>query len=269
MFNRWLNDRMKLNMVRSIVALIRKVKGNPIQVANMAEGSLTSARKAPDGSLYQRAPEGVSIFTTNEGVDYELKSPNLQAADVQHDGRNILLAIASGVGMAEYAVTSDASNANYASTMVAEAPMTREFYDWQDFFADLFKEMFERIIQWGIDTGRIPGKEKVTVTDPKTGVETEEIIETETECEIVWPELVHRDIEKETKAYMLQKQAGWLSDRTASVRLDLDPEEEREQIRKEEERNEADGDFNEDEPDDKQFNKVRDAATAEEEPPEK
>ena len=105
MYSRWVKDRMKLNMVRSIVGLVRKVVGNPTQAANLIKAQATDRLKAPDKSSYAKMPEGVSVFTTNKGVDYDLKSPNLQAADVHHDGRAILLAIAAGVGMPEFMVT--------------------------------------------------------------------------------------------------------------------------------------------------------------------
>jgi capsid protein len=272
MYGKWIDDRMKLNMVRSIVGLIRKVSGTTTQAENIAKGYETSKLKNPDETYLARMPEGVSVITTNKGVDYDLKSPNLQAADSQHDGRNLLVAIAAGVGMPEFMVTSDASNANYASTLVSEAPGVMEFEDWQDFFELLFKDIFETAINVGVDTGAIPENitEEVTKVDPETGeVKTETVTrEISRECDIVFPEIVHRDILKETQAYVLQSQNGWISDQTAQARLDLDPEEEEEKMRqKEEEEGEP-----EDTPEDKAFEKVRDeeiAKATETEVPEK
>jgi hypothetical protein len=37
-------------------------------------------------------------------------------------------------GLPEFMITGDASNGNYASTMIAEGPGEREIEDWQDFF---------------------------------------------------------------------------------------------------------------------------------------
>lgn len=105
MYRKWIKDRMKLNYIRSLIGLHRKVKGGTAEVASLAAGYETSKLKAPDGTAKMRVPEGVSVVTTNEGVDYDFKTPNLQAADVATDGRHVLLSVAAGVGLPEYMVT--------------------------------------------------------------------------------------------------------------------------------------------------------------------
>ena len=105
MYRDWLKDRMKLNKVRATVALIKKVTGTPTQTANIKSANETTTKTNPDGTAKQKAPVGVSVFTTNKNVDYELKSPNLQASDVQHDGRTLILAISAGVGLPEFMVS--------------------------------------------------------------------------------------------------------------------------------------------------------------------
>lgn len=241
MFNKWLNNRMKLSIVRAIVGLIRKVTGSPTQAANLATAYNTSKYQAPDKSFYHRAPEGVSIITANRGVDYELKSPNLQAADAQHDGRTLLLAISAGAGLTEAMVTSDAKGTNYASSLIAEAPANMEFQDWQEHFSYLFKDMFERVIKAGIEKNKIPQsylvQKEIKIKNPITGEITIKTVtvkeEVSTECEIIFPEITHRDIFKETQALLIQNQQGWASNKTCQGRLDLDADFENEQIKKE------------------------------------
>ena len=229
MYKKWMDDRMKLNEIRNTVALIKKVKGNPTQAANIKTKYDTSQKTNPDGTALQRAPKNVSVYTTNQNVDYDLKSPNLQAGDVQHDGRALLLSIAAGAGLPEFMVTSDSSNSSYASTMVAEAPAVMEFEDWQDYFAEAFKEMFDRVIKNAIKNNKVPEIE-VTIVDGK-----ESRLPTSTECSITFPDLVSRDIEKETKAYVMQALQGWLSDVSASSKLDLNYEEEQRLIEQQDE----------------------------------
>jgi len=265
-YKTWLRDRINLNRLRSMVGLVRKVEGTPTQAANIKAGYETSARTAPDGTPLMRAPDGVSLFTVNKGVSYEFMTPNLQASDVQNDGRAILLAVAAGAGQPEYMVTSDASNANYASTMVAEAPGVREFIDWQDFFGEQFREMYMKVIRAGIEAGALPSKETYTdyIDSEETVVQqptpqermaaaaTGEIVEpktvlakrkkpvkrrrdTSTECLVIFPEVIHRDIKAETEAYQIQEGIGVISKRTIAARLDLDYDEEVEQMRREDE----------------------------------
>lgn len=240
MYKKWLIDRMKLNEIRNTVALIKKTRGTPTQAANIATGHETTRKLAADNTTLHRAPKNVSVYTTNQNVDYELKSPNLQAQDVQHDGRGLLLAVAAGSGLPEFMISSDASNGSYASTMIAEGPGVMEFEDWQDFFGELFKEMFRRVIQNGIKNNRIPENEKVMEKRLMPGGTMEEVMITvpiSLECSITFPDIVSRDIKAETDAYILQNNQGWISDQTASGRLDLDYEEEQrliEQVESEE-----------------------------------
>jgi hypothetical protein len=248
MYKKWLDDRMRLNLIRATLALVKKVQGTTDQVASIASAQRTVNAAAPDGTPYAKLPEAASIFTASQGVEYQLLSPNLQASDVKEDGRNILLAVSAGAGLPEYMVTSDASNANYASTMVAEAPGVREFMDWQDFFGLCFQEICTKALMAGIKAGEVPTHEeveiKLRVTDPETMEAHEESFraqqEVSTDVTVTFPELVHRDIEKETKSYVQQVMQGWMSNRTASTRLDLDYDYEREQIDIEEERGEGD-----------------------------
>jgi hypothetical protein len=245
MYKKWMMDRMKLNEIRNTVALIKKVKGTPTQTANVATKYPTYQKQNPDGTLLHKAPKNVSVYTTNQNVDYDLKSPNLQASDVQHDGRALLLSIAAGAGLPEFMVTSDSSNSNYASTMTAEGPAVMEFEDWQDFFAEAFKGMFERVIKHAIKNNKVPDFETITekeIQPDGTEKETTKKQPTSTECSITFPDLVSRDIEKETKAYILQSNQGWLSDVTASANLDLNYEDEQRMIGQQDEDTNAEKD---------------------------
>jgi len=251
MYKKWLTDRMKLNETRGTVALVKNVKGSPTNTANVATKYDTSRKTNVDGTPMARAPKNVSVFTTNGNISYEMLSPNLQASDVQHDGRALLLNIAAGSSLPEYMVTSDASNGSYASTMVAEGPAVMEFEDWQDFFGEAYKVMFERVIEDGISKGKIPKMESYTEREvqPDKSIKEVKITEpTSTECSITFPDLVARDIKAETESYILQNNAGWMSNTTAQGRLDLDHEQEMDLMAKESEEDPED-EFKKDEED--------------------
>ena len=248
----WISDRMKLNKIRAVMGLIKKVKGTSVQAENIATSNLTTKRKAPDGSAYDRVPEGVSVVTTNQGVDYEFKTPNLQASDVQHDGNTLLNQIAAGEGFPNWMITSDPSNANYASSLVSEAPGVKELQDWQDFYYDTFQEIYRRVMQNGIDNDSLPEMEEVEVISySETG---EKIIEKEMkaidlEAYIIFPELVHRDIFNETRSLGMQRSEGALSLHNYSAKLDLDYEEEQEMRKQEKKESGEDEDSKEPEGD--------------------
>ena len=258
MFKDWQRDRMKLNKIRALIGLVRKVNAGPTEAANIAKAYETSRRLAPDGTSYHQTPEGVSIITANKGVDYEFKTPNLQAGDVAEDGRGVLRSACAGVGQPEYVVTSDASNSNYASTMVAEAPFVREVMDWQDFFKTTFETIFEQVIEYAMDQGVIPRKteeesEEPTI-DPITGVPmidpltgkpavtiTMKTVPVPCTCKVVFPEIIHRDIKQETDALTIQLNNRTLSKHTYASRLDADYDSEKEIIKQEEEEDAEEG----------------------------
>ena len=228
----WLQDRVKLNKLRTTVGLVRQVTGSPGKTAAIKSGTDTKNLRTPDGSAKFQMPESVSVFTTNKGVDYDFKTPNLQAADVANDGRAILLAIAAGVGVPEFMLSSDASNNNYASALVAEAPGVMEFMDWQDTFADYFQRIHKRVIEAGIAVGRIPAEvtEDVIYDDGTKGKETRPV---HTDANIVFPEVTHRDFLKEVQGYEKLWGMGIASKETTSTHVGLDYDAEQEKIKHE------------------------------------
>ncbi|GAH57387.1 unnamed protein product, partial [marine sediment metagenome] len=135
------------------------------------------------------------------------------ASDVSEDGRRILLQVAVGAGLAEYMVTGDASNANYASTMVAESPAVRTFQDWQKFFGDWFEKIFKRVMLKVLETG------------------SKEIETVQTE----FPPLLHRDFKEETEAIGMQRDREIISMQSARGQLGLSHEEEEDRLKVERE----------------------------------
>lgn len=247
-YSEWIDRRVKMSLIRNAVALVKTVMGTSSKVDGVAAKFETKNKTAADGTNIQQVPKGVSMYVANKGVDYEFKTPNVQASDAQHDGRAILLGISAGAGLPEFMITSDASNASYSSTMVAEAPGTMEFEDWQEDFEDLFRDIYTAMIETAIAGQLLPSQiydtEEVPVINTATGEKSIEKItvsrDLSTECSITFPELIHRDIKVETDALTMQKNNEWISDHTASARLDLNYEEEQDLIRRERENEEAD-----------------------------
>ncbi len=227
-YQQWLDDRIILNKVRSAVALVRKVEGTPAQAAAISAQQRRSA--SGDNRDVQAMLRPGTVITASGGVSYEFLSPNLQASDVKEDGRQILLAVATAVGLPEYMVTGDASNANYASTMVAESPGVREFEDWQAFFGDVFGKIYTRAIKTAIDAGDIPGQETHDVEDAETGIVTPEMCDTPITCNVQFPPLIHRNLWEETQSYAVHNAQGWASDETIAGKLGYNYTEEQERV---------------------------------------
>lgn len=202
-YSEWLDDRIVLNKVRTAIALIKKVTGTSGTVDSIRDKQL-SERQSAD-KYKQKAFNAGTIITASKGIEYEMLSPNINAADAANDGRNMLLGVAAGCGMPEMMLTADYSNANYSSSVTAQNPFVREVEDWQDFWEFYYMQLFEECIIEGKEKGDIPENES-------------------TECIVAWPPLILADIQKNNAAREIQHRNKILSKKTWSMKEDLDPE---------------------------------------------
>jgi hypothetical protein len=133
--------------------MIKKVEGTPTEVANAAN-KIPQASNTASGETKKQSLRGGTIITEGPGVTYRMESPNINASDVKEDGRNIKLSLAAGTNVPEY-ILGDASNANFASTLVAESPFVKSIQSWQIFLEYWFGKLFKMVIQSAVDAGQI------------------------------------------------------------------------------------------------------------------
>lgn len=207
-YEEWLNDRVVLNKVRSAIALVRTVSGSAKNVKSIRDENL--ANRHILGNRV-KLPRAGTMITSSKGIEYNMLSPNIQAADVKDDGRNMLLSVAAGVGFPEMIFTADYSNANYASSLTAMNPFIREIEDWQDYFESFYKELFDKVMQAKKDVGKLA--ENV-----------------DTECEIEFPPIIQADLDKLTKAYEILYKYRVVSRKTWRHKMDLDDDTEKANI---------------------------------------
>ncbi len=197
----WLEDRIVLNKIRTAIALIKKYdtssqKLKQIRDENMSD-QLSATRKR------QQAFSAGTVIHSSKGVEYELLTPNINASDVEADGRAILLAIAAAVGFPEMILTADYSNANYSSSLIAQNPFVREIEDWQDFFSTFYRNLFAVVVQASIDSGELPKN-------------------TSTKSRIEFPPMILADLEKIAKAFEILFKFKAISKKTWQHKMGLD-----------------------------------------------
>ena len=205
-----LRNMSVLAEVQSAIALIRK--------------HTTAARSALEQFVRQEAqPQpavGVqatpirrygpgTILDVFAGVDYDFPASRINAANYVAVLQAELRAIAARLVMPEFMLTSDASNANYASTMVAEGPAVKMFERLQqDMIADDL-EVLWFALRAGADAGRLP----------------RQVLE-DVEIQCVPPPLCARDRLREAQADRILVLSGAMSARTMALRHGLDPDRE-------------------------------------------
>jgi hypothetical protein len=177
--------------------------GADATVTNTLTGQSTSFRRYGPGT----------ILDTHADIDYDFPAAGLDAGSFISVLQAELRAIASRLVMPEFMLTSDASNANYASTMVAEGPAMRMFARLQAEQVADDVELMSRVVANAVAAGRLP-------SDVLTAIEIIGIA----------PTLAVRDQMQEAQRFQIEKSNGILSPQTWTQRLGLDYEQEQTNI---------------------------------------
>jgi capsid protein len=155
-FERWLETTLIARKLQASIVLWRKVTGAAADssiVADVGErGPIYDGGSAIPREKYRAG----TILTTSEGTDLQYLNPTTHFRDGVPLGRLMLLCAAAGSGLPEYMLTSDASNANYASTLVAEGPAVKLFHSEQLFFAGEWNRLWRWVLSQFVSSGQLP-----------------------------------------------------------------------------------------------------------------
>jgi capsid protein len=157
-------ERLLRNMsivaeIQSAIALIRKHRGasrSGIEqfVANDADASVSSGISGRTRHFSQYGPG--TILDAPAGMEYDFPARNLDASSFVAVLQAELRAIAARLVMPEFMFTSDASNSNYASTLVAEGPAVKMFERLQAGMIEHDRAVMWRVIDNAIAAGTLP-----------------------------------------------------------------------------------------------------------------
>ncbi len=207
-----LRNMSVVSEIQSAIAVIRKHRaatsaGLEQFVAGQADLSVTSAATGRTSHFQRYAPG--TILDAVAGTEYEFPAAGIDAGRYVTVLQAELRAIASRLVMPEFMLSSDASNANYSSTMVAEGPAVKMFERLQhDMLADDV-ELLWRVVHHAVDCGRLPA-EAISTVDLRG----------------IPPRLAVRDRLKDAQADQILVRNGAMSAQTMAMRHGLDPEQE-------------------------------------------
>lgn len=204
--------------IQSAIAVIRKHRaataaGLEQFVAGQADLSITSAGTGRTSHFQRYAPG--TILDAVAGTEYEFPAAGIDAGRYVIVLQAELRAIASRLVMPEFMLSSDASNANYASTMVAEGPAVKMFERLQHEMLEDDVELLWRVVRHAVESGRL-------TTEALTSVEIRGIP----------PRLAVRDRLKDAQADQILVRNGAMSIPTMALRHGLDAEQEEQLIRR-------------------------------------
>ncbi|MDX1961831.1 MAG: phage portal protein [Pirellulales bacterium] len=201
--------------IQSAIALIRKHRAagrGGVEAFVAGQADATAPNMGSGGGARSRTWQHFSpgtILDAPGSIEYEFPAAQLNAGSYVAILQAELRAIASRLVMPEFMLTSDASNANYSSTMIAEGPAMRMFARLQAEQVAADQVVLEKALQTAITAGRLPR-------------DTLEL------CEItaVPPSLAVRDQLQETQRRRIEYQSGILSAQTWSQQTGLDYDQE-------------------------------------------
>ena len=177
-----LNNMSTLSQVQTAIAMIRKMMTSTNSSVKRFLGDVQKQTTGIDSGVagtgesmpnVQGFPPG-SILNSNGSVEYEFPSagvdPSRYVAALDAD----LRAAAARVVMPEFMFTSNASNGNYASTMVAEGPAVKMFQRLQHdeimYEEELMNDALEVAVQFGLLTESEVEETTVQISGPEIAV---------------------------------------------------------------------------------------------------
>jgi capsid protein len=202
--------------IQSAIALIRKhrqgtASGVQQFVASQADATATSTATGRTQTFRRYGPG--TILDAHANIEYDFPAANVDAANFVAVLQAELRAVASRLVMPEFMLTSDASNANYSSTMIAEGPAMRMFARLQAEQVCDDLEVIWRAVNSAVAAGKL-------LPDTATLIN----------IQAVPPSLVVLDQLKETQRFRIEHAAGILSPQTWSQRDGLDYDQEQANI---------------------------------------
>ena len=197
--------------IQSAIALIRKhvsatTTGVEQFVANQADASVTSAATGRTSHFRRYGPG--TILDAATGTEYEFPAAALEAGKYVIVLQAELRAIASRLVMPEFMLSSDASNANYSSTMVAEGPAVKMFQRLQHDMIEDDRDVMWRVLTAAVEAGRL-SPETLDAVD----------------VQAVAPTLAVRDRLREAQADQILLRNGAMTVETMAMRHGVEREE--------------------------------------------
>jgi hypothetical protein len=198
--------------IQSAIALIRKHRGGSrTAVEQFVSGQADlSVNRAGTGrtATYRRYGPG-TILDAYGDIEYDFPAAGIDAGNFLVILQAELRAIASRLVMPEFMLTSDASNANYASTMVAEGPAVKMFERLQAEQVEADLAVMRLVLTQATRAGRLPA----------------DVLEL-VEIQVGTPSLQVRHQLEEARVRSIERQHGILSPQTWSQQRGLDYDQE-------------------------------------------
>lgn len=188
--------------IQGTAQTVQAFQGSITQLAN--PGSIGAASGGQQEKRQQVFPPG-SVIDASPNTEYVFPAAGIDPAKYVVALQAELRAIASKLVMPEFMLTSDASNANFSSTMVAEGPAVKNFerLQWDEVAADV--ELIWDALRYAADSGRVDA-------------DLLDLVDVIAEP----PPVQARNRVEDAQVAQVLEGLGWLSPQTGSAQFGLD-----------------------------------------------
>lgn len=124
-YSRWLEDRVRLNWAARVWLWFVKVPANKVQEKRIQ---------------YANPPQPGSIVVHDEGEEWSMQTPSINARDVSADGRAMRYMIAAGAGLPLH-MLSEAEGTNLATATAQMDTTARHYRARQQYFAHILSDL--------------------------------------------------------------------------------------------------------------------------------
>ncbi len=215
--NLWRAEKLLANMstvadVQTAIAMIRRhdrATRSAAETFRQATADTTQNASSGDPSFLRRYSPG-TILDSPKSIEYEFPAAGLDASRYVLVLQAMLRAVASRLVIPEFMLTSDASNASYSSTLVAEGPAVKMFQRWQ---ADMRTDdlaIMQMVVDAAERAGRLPHGVSRLVA-----------------IQVGLPRVATRDEVAEARVNRIYHRLGVKSKQTIAAELGLDYDQER------------------------------------------
>lgn len=172
-----LRNMAAVSDIQTAIALIRRHHTARQASLERLRGHLASATvhdRSTGQTEYLQPYQPGTILDVHGDTEYDFPAQGLDAGRYVAVLQAILRAVASRLCMPEYMLTSDASNASYSSTLIAESPAVKMFQRLQHELMEDDREVFARVLQTASDAGYlpadVPGRVELQIEPPSVAV---------------------------------------------------------------------------------------------------
>jgi len=148
--------------IQAAIAMVRKhLQGSQATIQQYVNAQADASRTDASGNAgtktrtYRSYPPG-SIIDTTANTDYQFPASTIDVGRFVAGIQAELRAVASRLVMPEFMLSSDASNANYSSTLVAEGPAVKMFDRLQADMIEHDRELLEAELSLAARRGELP-----------------------------------------------------------------------------------------------------------------